>query len=57
MKQEECKRLKLKRNNMQVILEFPKKSEHEENIKKEVKEILSHILQDYLTKDTYYSSD
>lgn len=57
MKQEECKRLELERDGIQVVLEFPKESENEENIKKEVKEILFHILQDYLTKNTYYSSD
>ena len=50
MEQEGCKRLELKQNGMQVILEFPRNSEQEEKIKREVKEILSGILQEYLVK-------
>lgn len=51
MKQEDCKRLERKQNGMQVILEFPRKSEKEENIKREVKGVLSIILQEYLVKN------
>ncbi len=50
MKQEDCKCLELKQNGVRVILEFPRKSENEEKIKREVKEILSGILQEHLTK-------
>lgn len=57
MRQDDCKRLELEQNGMQVVLEFPTESENEENIKREVKEILSHILQEYLTKNMYHSSD
>ena len=52
MKQEGCKRLELKQNGMQVILEFPRNSEQEEKIKREVKEILSGILREYLIKNS-----
>ena len=34
MKQEDCKRLERKQNGMQVILEFPRKPENEEDIKR-----------------------
>lgn len=50
MKQEDCKRLELSQNGIQVILEFPKETKNEENIKREVKEILSGILQEHLTE-------
>lgn len=50
MKQQDYKYLELKQNGMQVILEFTGKSENEENIKREVKEILSYVLQEHLTK-------
>lgn len=36
---------------MQVILQFPRKSQHEERIKREVKEILFEILQECLMKN------
>lgn len=52
MKQEEYRRSELEQNGMQVLLEFPKESEHDDNIKKEVREILAHILQEYLTKNS-----
>ena len=55
MKQEGCKRLELKQNGMQVILEFPRNSEQEEKIKREVKEILSGILREYLIKNSITS--
>ncbi len=51
MKQEDCRRLERKQNGMQVILEFPRKSEREEEIKREVKGILSAILQEDLIKN------
>lgn len=51
MKQEDCKYLQRKQNGMQVILQFPRKSQHEERIKREVKEILFEILQEYLMKN------
>lgn len=50
MKQESCNRLKLEQNGMRVILEFPKESPDEETIKKEVKKLLSYILQEHLSK-------
>lgn len=50
VKQEDCKHLELKQNNFQVILEFPKESKNEENIKMEVRGILAGILQEHLTK-------
>ncbi len=58
MKQEGCKCLERKQNGVQVILEFPRKPENEEDIKKEektkreVKEILSGILQEHLLKNS-----
>lgn len=57
MKQEGCKRLERKQNGMQVILEFPRKSEKEEdlkkeeNVKREVKGVLFIILQEHLKKN------
>ncbi len=57
MEQEGWKRLERKQNGMQVILEFPGKPEKEEdlkkeeNIKREVKGILSIILQEHLMKN------
>ncbi|MCI9491699.1 MAG: hypothetical protein HFH42_00970 [Lachnospiraceae bacterium] len=50
VKQEDCKHLELKQNNFQVILEFPKESKNEENIKMEVRGILSCILQEHLSE-------
>ncbi|MEY8234744.1 hypothetical protein AALA36_03330 [Lachnospiraceae bacterium 66-29] len=57
MKQEKYQRLELEQNGMQVVLEFPTESGNDEKIKKEVKEILFHVLQEYFTKNMYYSSD
>lgn len=57
MKQEKYQRLELEQNGRQVVLEFPKESGNDEKIKREVKEILSHILQEYFIKNMYYSSD
>ncbi len=57
MKQEKYQRLELEQNSMQVVLEFPTESGNDEKIKREVKEILFHILQEYFTKNMYYSSD
>lgn len=37
-------------NSIHITLEFPKKPENEEIIKKEVKGILSNILQEHITK-------
>jgi hypothetical protein len=50
MKQEDFRRLERKQNDMNVTLEFPKEPEKEENIKREVKGILSNILQEHITK-------
>ena len=56
MEQEGCKYLERGQNGMQEILKFPEKPEeeegikNEEKIKREVKEILSGILQEYLVK-------
>lgn len=57
MRQDDCRRLELEQNGMQVVLEFPTESGNDEKIKREVKEVLSHILQEYLTKNMYCSSD
>ena len=57
MKQEKYQRLELEQNSMQVVLEFPTESGNDEKIKREVKEMLFHILQEQLTKNFYYSSD
>ncbi len=57
MNQEDWKRLERKQNGMKVILEFPRKSEREEDIKneenmeREVKGVLSIVLQEYLMKN------
>lgn len=37
-------------NRMHITLEFPKEPENEENIKREVKGILSNILQEHIAK-------
>lgn len=50
MKQGDCDCLEESQNNLQVILEFPKESLNEENTKREVKGILSGILQENLKK-------
>ena len=52
MKQEDYNYLERKNNGMQVILKFPRNSEHEEKITREVKEILSGILQEHLMKNS-----
>lgn len=49
MNQNEYNCLELKQNNMHIILEFPKEPEKEEHIKREVKGILSNILQEHIT--------
>ena len=51
MKQEDYKRLETEQNGMQVMLEFPRESKNEERIKREVKEILSYVLQEHFTKN------
>ncbi len=50
MKQKDFSHLEQKQNDMNVILEFPKEPENEENIKREVKGILSNLLQEHITK-------
>ncbi len=52
MKQEDFNYLERKKNGMQVILKFPRNSEHEEEIKREAKEILSGILQEHFMKNS-----
>lgn len=53
MKEEDYRKVKIEREGMQMILKFPKKSNDEEdNIKKEVKQILSNMLQEYLAKSS-----
>lgn len=51
MQEDNCRQMELKKNGMQVILKFPKESEQEEQIKKEVKEILFQILQEKLANN------
>lgn len=48
MKDDDCRQIKMEQNDMQVILKFPKKSKNDENIKREVKDILSNILREQL---------
>lgn len=50
MKQEDFDCLEQSQNKLQVILEFPKEPSNEENTKREVKRILSGILQENLKK-------
>ncbi len=51
MKEEDYTKVEVEQKDMQIILKFPKKSNYEEDtIKKEVKQILSDMLQEYLTK-------
>lgn len=49
MKQQDFKHLVQERNDMKIILEFPKKPRNEENIIREVKNLLTSILQENLT--------
>ncbi len=51
MQEEEYKQFEIKQNGMTIILEFPKKPVGEETIKKEVKSVLSYVLQEYLEKN------
>ena len=48
MKNKEYRQFEMEQNGMQIILEFPRKSKEEESIRKEVREILSDILQEDL---------
>ena len=50
MNHKEYNHVEQERNNMHIILEFPKEPEKEEHIKREVKGILSNILQEHITK-------
>ena len=49
MEKAEYKQWETEQNGMQVILEFPERSEEEENIKNEVRQILSGLLCDTYT--------
>lgn len=50
MNHKEFNHVEQERNNMHIILEFPKKPAKEETIKREVKGILSNLLQEHITK-------
>ena len=50
MNEESDKQLQMEKNGMQIILKFPNESKEGECIKREVKEILSNILQESLAK-------
>lgn len=50
MGQEDYKRLERRLGDRQVVMEFPKRAEGEGMIRKEVKEMLAGILQEYLEK-------
>lgn len=50
MQEEDCRQMEMEQNGMRVILKFPKVSNNEEHVKREVKEILSNILQEQLIK-------
>jgi len=50
MQEGDYRQMEMEQNGMQVILKFPKVSNDEERVKREVKEILSNILQEQLIK-------
>ena len=50
MKQDNFKKVEVMQGSMKVILEFPKQSEQDETIKREVRFILSSTLQEHLQK-------
>lgn len=50
MKQDNFKKVEVMQGSMKVILEFPKQSEQDETIKREVRSILSSTLQEHLQK-------
>lgn len=50
MKQDNFKKVEVMQGNMKVILEFPKQSEQDETIKREVRSLLSSTLQEHLQK-------
>lgn len=52
MKEEDCRQIEMVQNNMRVILRFPKESDKDEHVKREMKEILSGILKEQLAKIT-----
>lgn len=53
MQEESCKQLKTEYGKMQMILKFPEKQPEEEKIQKEVKQILSNILEEYIRSDRH----
>lgn len=50
MKEENYEQLEMEHGGMQMILKFPKEQKGEEHIKKDVKQILSNILQEYIER-------
>lgn len=50
MKQDDFKKVEVMQGSMKVILEFPKQSEQDETIKREVRSLLSSTLQEHLQK-------
>ncbi len=44
------RQVEMKRNGMQVIMKFPKDSKNEKDIRREAKELLFHIFQEYLAE-------
>ena len=54
MKKADYRQWKTEQNGMQVILEFPERSEEEANIRDEVRQILSCLLKDYCTLPEHF---
>lgn len=51
MEKNDYRQYETKQNDMKLIMEFNKKSNNESGfIKEEIREILSNVLQEYLTK-------
>lgn len=52
MKDDTYSMIEMEKNHMQIILEFPQKTNNEVITEKEVKSILTGIVQEYLTKSS-----
>lgn len=50
MEQDDFKKVEVMQGSMKIILEFPRQSEQDETIKREVRFILSSTLQEHLQK-------
>lgn len=54
MKKADYRQWEAEQNGIQIILEFPERSEEEENIIKEVRQILSGLLRDTCTLPEHF---